>query len=103
MRELEESTEIAEEWTPPVVVHGRGPLRTAVQRATLKRVGKDVDDFDSAPKAAMPDLEGVTHIPESKLPQRKDRMEHTATRPAVRSVAHSSRHETHLPSFAGPQ
>ncbi|GAA5847595.1 hypothetical protein JCM9279_005316 [Rhodotorula babjevae] len=29
-----------------------------------------------------PDLEGVTHIPESELPERKPRMEHTALRPS---------------------
>ncbi|KAL8287148.1 hypothetical protein RQP46_003600 [Phenoliferia psychrophenolica] len=82
-REAEELTEPAEKWTPPTIVHGREPLETAVRKASLKRAGKMVPDaFEDGPKPGMPDLVGGTHIPESELPQRKDRMEHTATRPA---------------------
>ncbi|GAA6003933.1 uncharacterized protein JCM10292_000612 [Rhodotorula paludigena] len=33
-------------------------------------------------EVTLPDLDGVTHVPERELPPRKERMENTATRPA---------------------
>ncbi|BGP52417.1 hypothetical protein JCM10450v2_008395 [Rhodotorula kratochvilovae] len=50
----------------------RAPLSEAAHGHAQVEVGR----------ATTPDLEGVTHIPEDQLPERKPRMEHTALRPS---------------------
>lgn len=97
---MEEATEPAQPWTPPTVTNGREPLAVEAQRVGLETVirsasvhGKkpppgaeeDLEELEEGakvPKAAMPDLEGVTHIPESELVPRLDRTEHTGLRPS---------------------
>lgn len=82
-READASFEPAAEWTPPTIEHGREPLATVVHRASLERAGrKDDGPAEEGRGAGVPDMDGVTHIPESELPVRHDRKEHTATRPS---------------------
>ncbi|KAK4702677.1 hypothetical protein P7C70_g3547, partial [Phenoliferia sp. Uapishka_3] len=82
-REQQEAHERPHDWQPPTVVHGREPLATVVHRASVKRGGRHAGETgEHGPKVGMPDMEGVTHIPESELPVRHERSEHTALRPS---------------------
>ncbi|GAA6009902.1 hypothetical protein JCM10207_002151 [Rhodosporidiobolus poonsookiae] len=65
---------------PPdlVPVSAAHDLSSVPHRAALE----DAAEGRKAGRATTPDLDGVTHIPESELPVRHERMENTATRPA---------------------
>ncbi|BGP12011.1 hypothetical protein NBRC10512_000376 [Rhodotorula toruloides] len=66
---------------PPDVVPPPAELSSFPHRQNLDEVAHD-PQHAHAKKQTTPDLEGVTHIPESELPPRLPRMENTALRPS---------------------
>ncbi|GAA5842182.1 hypothetical protein JCM11251_000118 [Rhodosporidiobolus azoricus] len=78
-RELSQHAHPERSGPPDVVpVSSRHELSNMPHRPSLE----DAAEGHAVPRATTPDLQGVTHIPESELPPRLDRMENTATRPA---------------------
>ncbi|GAA5970395.1 hypothetical protein JCM11641_001692 [Rhodosporidiobolus odoratus] len=63
---------------PPDAVRSRHELSSMPHRASLEEAAEG----HQAGKVTTPDLTGGTHIPESELPIRHERMENTATRPS---------------------
>ncbi|GAA5927282.1 hypothetical protein JCM1841_001343 [Sporobolomyces salmonicolor] len=62
---------------PPDVVPPPHELSSFAHRPSLEEAAEG----KTAPAQTTPDLEGVTHIPESELPVRHERMHHTGLRP----------------------
>ncbi|GAA5886974.1 hypothetical protein JCM6882_009403 [Rhodosporidiobolus microsporus] len=78
-REASERAHPERSGPPDVVpVAARHELSSMPHRASLEEAAEG----HSAGKVTQPDLEGVTHIPESQLPPRLPRMENTGLRPS---------------------